>query len=133
MRAIASQLGVGPLDLPWAEGPRLWRAEDIAAHLPLFKDYAPAAGLLAKAVLKATRCGGGLRAILGEGNRASRDTIAISIPRHPGSPAIPWLAHGNLRLAPHTHLCDRCCASPAKCRRQAIALSANLFAGGLNT
>jgi hypothetical protein len=49
MRAVAGALGIGPLDLPWAEGPRLWRAEDIAAHLPLFKDYAPAAGLLAKA------------------------------------------------------------------------------------
>jgi hypothetical protein len=42
MRAVADALGIGPLDLPWAEGPRLWRAEDIAAHLPLFKDYAPA-------------------------------------------------------------------------------------------
>jgi hypothetical protein len=49
MRAVAGSLGIGPLDLPWADGPRLWRAEDIAAHLPLFKDYAPAAGLLAKA------------------------------------------------------------------------------------
>ncbi|MGB6175147.1 MAG: hypothetical protein WBF43_02135, partial [Methylocella sp.] len=49
MRAVAGSLGVAPLDLPWAEGPRLWRATDIAAHLPLFKDYAPAAGLLAKA------------------------------------------------------------------------------------
>ena len=49
VRAVAGSLGIGPLDLPWAEGPRLWRAEDIAAHLPLFKDYAPAAGLLAKA------------------------------------------------------------------------------------
>ena len=48
-RAVAGLLGIGPLDLPWADGPRLWRAEDIAAHLPLFKDYAPAAGLLAKA------------------------------------------------------------------------------------
>jgi hypothetical protein len=42
MRAVAGLLGIGPLDLPWAEGPRLWRAEDIAAHLPLFKDYAQA-------------------------------------------------------------------------------------------
>jgi hypothetical protein len=49
MRAVAGSLGIGPLDLPCAEGPRLWRAEDIAAHLPLFKDYAPVAGLLAKA------------------------------------------------------------------------------------
>ncbi|MGB6174899.1 MAG: hypothetical protein WBF43_00835, partial [Methylocella sp.] len=49
MRAVASQFGVGPLDLPWAEGPRLWRAEDIEAHLPLFKEYAPTAVLLAKA------------------------------------------------------------------------------------
>jgi hypothetical protein len=49
MRAVAGTLGIGPLDLPWADGPRLWRAEDIQAHLPLFKDYAPAAGLLAKA------------------------------------------------------------------------------------
>ena len=43
MRVVAGSLGIGPLDLPWADGPRLWRAEDIAAHLPLFKDYAPAA------------------------------------------------------------------------------------------
>ena len=42
MRAVAGALGIDPLDLPWAEGPRLWRAEDIAAHLPLFKDFAPA-------------------------------------------------------------------------------------------
>jgi hypothetical protein len=49
MRAVAGSLGIGPLDLPWAEGPRLWRAEDIAAHLPFFKDYAVTAGLLAKA------------------------------------------------------------------------------------
>ena len=32
MRAVAAALGIGPLDLPWADGPRLWRAEDIAAH-----------------------------------------------------------------------------------------------------
>jgi hypothetical protein len=49
MRAVARVLGIGPLDLPWADGPRLWRAEDIEALLPLFKDHAPAAGLLAKA------------------------------------------------------------------------------------
>ncbi|MGH6795331.1 MAG: hypothetical protein ACREDD_06085 [Methylocella sp.] len=49
MRAVAGSLGIGPLDLPWADGPRLWRAEDIAAHLPLFKDYAAGAELLAKA------------------------------------------------------------------------------------
>ncbi|MGH6839645.1 MAG: hypothetical protein ACREDT_12775 [Methylocella sp.] len=48
MRRVAVSLGIAPLDLPWAEGPRLLRAQDIAAHLPLFKDYAPAAGLLAK-------------------------------------------------------------------------------------
>jgi hypothetical protein len=49
MRAVAGLLGIAPLDLPWAEGPRLWRAQDIEAHLPLFKDYASTAGLLAKA------------------------------------------------------------------------------------
>ncbi|MGH6868782.1 MAG: toxin glutamine deamidase domain-containing protein, partial [Methylocella sp.] len=49
MRRVAGSLGIAPLDLPWREGPRLWRAQDIAAHLPLFKDYAPAARLLAKA------------------------------------------------------------------------------------
>ncbi len=49
MRAVVGALGIGPLNLPWAEGPRLWRAEDIAAHLPLFEDYAAIAGLLAKA------------------------------------------------------------------------------------
>jgi hypothetical protein len=54
-RAVASALGIAPLDLPWAGGPRLWRTEDIAAHLPLFKDYAPAAGLLAKAGLGTNR------------------------------------------------------------------------------
>ncbi|MGH6868892.1 MAG: hypothetical protein ACREDA_08500, partial [Methylocella sp.] len=48
MRRVAGSLGIAPLDLPWAEGPRLWRAEDIAALLPLFKDHAPAAELLAK-------------------------------------------------------------------------------------
>jgi len=35
--------------MPFAEGPRLWRGEEIAAHLPLFKDFAPEANLLAKA------------------------------------------------------------------------------------
>jgi hypothetical protein len=55
MRAVAGALAIGPLDLPWADGPRLWRADDIAAHLPLFKDYAATAGLLAKAELKAAR------------------------------------------------------------------------------
>jgi hypothetical protein len=45
MRAVADSLGIGPLDLHWADGPRLWRAEDIAA---LFKNHAPAAGLLAR-------------------------------------------------------------------------------------
>ena len=49
MRAVAGSLGIGPLDLPWSDGPRLWRAQVIPAHLPLFKDYAPVAGLLAKA------------------------------------------------------------------------------------
>ncbi|MGH6838389.1 MAG: hypothetical protein ACREDT_06250 [Methylocella sp.] len=49
MRAGASSLGIAPLDLPWAEGLRLWRAEVIGAHLPYFKGYAPVAGLLAKA------------------------------------------------------------------------------------
>jgi hypothetical protein len=49
MRAVAGSLGIGPLDLPWADGPRLWRAEDIAAHVPLFKEHAATAGLLAKA------------------------------------------------------------------------------------
>jgi hypothetical protein len=48
-RAVAGSLGIAPLDLPWADGPRLWRAQDIEAHLPLFKDYAPRAALLAKA------------------------------------------------------------------------------------
>jgi hypothetical protein len=47
MRAVAGSLGIGPLDMPWVDGP--WRAEDIAAHLPLFKDYAAAAHALAKA------------------------------------------------------------------------------------
>ena len=54
-RVVAGSLGIAPLDPPWTEGPRLWRAEDIAAHLPLFKDYAPAAGLLAKAGLGTSR------------------------------------------------------------------------------
>ncbi|MGH6840693.1 MAG: hypothetical protein ACREDV_01145 [Methylocella sp.] len=48
-RAVADSLGIAPLDLPWVEGPRLGRAEVIAAHLPLFKDFAPAVELLAKA------------------------------------------------------------------------------------
>ncbi|MGH6845665.1 MAG: hypothetical protein ACRECU_13330 [Methylocella sp.] len=49
MRRVAASPEIAPLDLPWAEGPRLWHAGDIDAHLPLFKDYAPAAELLAKA------------------------------------------------------------------------------------
>ncbi len=49
VRAVAGSLGIAPLGLPWADGPRLWRADDIAAHLPFFKDFAVAAGLLAKA------------------------------------------------------------------------------------
>jgi hypothetical protein len=48
MRAVAGSLGIPPLSLPWTEGPRLWRAEDIAGHLPLFKDHAPAIRLLAR-------------------------------------------------------------------------------------
>jgi hypothetical protein len=48
-RAVAGSLGIAPLDLPCADGPRLWRAEDVAAHLSLFEDYAPATGFLAKA------------------------------------------------------------------------------------
>ena len=49
MRAVAGSLEIGPLDLPWADGPRLWREQDIEAHRPLFKDYASAAALLVKA------------------------------------------------------------------------------------
>ncbi|MGH6834945.1 MAG: hypothetical protein ACREC9_05180 [Methylocella sp.] len=49
MRAVASSLGIAPLDLPWEDGPRLWRAEVIDAHLPFFKEHAPAVDLLAKA------------------------------------------------------------------------------------
>jgi hypothetical protein len=55
MRTVGGALRIGPLDLRWAEGPRLWRAQDIAAHLPLFNDDAPVAALLAKAVLKEAR------------------------------------------------------------------------------
>lgn len=58
MRCVAASLGIAALDLPWADGPRLWRAEVIDAHLPLFKDHAAGAELLAKAVLKAPRCRG---------------------------------------------------------------------------
>lgn len=75
MRAVAGALGIGPLDLRLAEGPRLWRVEVIAAHLPLIKDYAPVIGLLTKAMLKAARFRSELLAILGESNRASRDTL----------------------------------------------------------
>ncbi|MGH6838395.1 MAG: toxin glutamine deamidase domain-containing protein [Methylocella sp.] len=49
MRAVAGSLGIAPLDLPWSDGPRLWRPEVIDAHLPFFKQYAPAVDLLAKA------------------------------------------------------------------------------------
>jgi len=44
-RTVANSLRIAPLDMPWADGPRFWREEDIEAHLPLFKDYAPTAGL----------------------------------------------------------------------------------------
>lgn len=48
-RAVASSLGIAPLDLPWADGPRLWGQREIDAHLSLFKEYAPVAGVFAKA------------------------------------------------------------------------------------
>jgi hypothetical protein len=48
-RALAASLNIAPLELPSTEGPRLWRADDVAAHAALFKDHARAAGLLAKA------------------------------------------------------------------------------------
>ncbi|HEX3497140.1 MAG TPA: hypothetical protein VHT02_08210 [Methylocella sp.] len=54
MRAIAGSLGIGPLDPHWTDGPRLWRAEDIEAHLPLFKDHAGAAVL--NAACRAVNC-----------------------------------------------------------------------------
>jgi hypothetical protein len=47
--ALAGSLDIASLDLPQTDAPRLWRADDIAAHVALFRDYAPAAGLLAKA------------------------------------------------------------------------------------
>ena len=48
-RALAVSLNIAPLDLPLADGPRLWTADVVAAHAALFKDHARAAGLLAKA------------------------------------------------------------------------------------
>jgi hypothetical protein len=101
MRAVAGSLGVAPLDLPWAEGPRLWRAEDIEAHLPLFKDYAPAAGLLAKAGAwdeskhprwpagsedhQGGRFQGGEGGAVGEGRSAAKQpTPPLPPPRPPG-------------------------------------------------
>ena len=48
-RALAASLNIAPLELPSADGPRLWTADDVAAHAALFKDRAHAAGLLAKA------------------------------------------------------------------------------------
>ncbi len=48
-RALAASLNIAPLELPSANGPRLWTADDVAAHAALFKDHAHAAGLLAKA------------------------------------------------------------------------------------
>jgi hypothetical protein len=48
-RALAASLYIAPLDLPFGDGPRLWTADDVAAHAALFKDHARAAGLLAKA------------------------------------------------------------------------------------
>jgi hypothetical protein len=34
MRAVSRSLGIAAPRLPWADGPRLWDAEAIAAHLP---------------------------------------------------------------------------------------------------
>ena len=48
-RALAASLNIAPLELPPADGPRLWTADDVAAHAALFKGRARAAGLLAKA------------------------------------------------------------------------------------
>ncbi len=39
MRAVALRLGVSAMDLPWSDGLRLWRGEDIEAHLPLFEEH----------------------------------------------------------------------------------------------
>ena len=47
-RAVVGSLGIVPLDMPFADGPRLWRTDDIAANLLLFKDHAPAATSLAR-------------------------------------------------------------------------------------
>jgi len=41
MRAVAGALRIGPRDPSWAEGPRLWSAEDIAAHLPCSRIMRP--------------------------------------------------------------------------------------------
>ena len=48
-RALAASLNIAPLELPSTEGPRLWTADDVAAHAALFKDHAREAGPLAKA------------------------------------------------------------------------------------
>jgi hypothetical protein len=47
--AVASSLEIAPPEMPRADGSGLWRAEDIEAHVPLFKEYAAAANLFAKA------------------------------------------------------------------------------------
>ena len=48
-RTDAGALEITPLDLPWVAGPRRWRAEIIAAHVPLYEEYAVEAGLLLRA------------------------------------------------------------------------------------
>lgn len=49
LRALADWLGAIAPDLPWSEGPGLWRTQDVEAHVAAFADHAWAAGLLAKA------------------------------------------------------------------------------------
>jgi hypothetical protein len=48
MRAIAKKFQLDALDLPWADGPRLWSDVDIERQVPLFAKFLPAADGLAK-------------------------------------------------------------------------------------
>lgn len=51
MRAVADHLGVKTLDLPLRASTRTWSAQDIALHLPIFKQHAEAARVLAKEII----------------------------------------------------------------------------------
>ncbi len=98
VRALARALGIAPLHLPSSGEPRPWRADDIAAHVPLFKQHARAALLLVKAggwdeskhprVPAGSPGGGQLQGAQGGGVREGR-SVSPGIGHNGGPPLEP--------------------------------------------